>query len=130
MSDIALLIGRVLFGGIFVFNGINHFRNRAAMVGYATYKGVPMPGAAILGSGLWLLVSGLSVILGCWPEVGALMIVLFLLVVTPKMHDYWNATDQTQRMGDFINFQKNMALLGAALMLLAIPTPWPYSITL
>ena len=111
-----------------VFNGINHFRNRAAMVGYAAYKGVPSPSAAILGSGLWLLVSGLSVVLGIRPQIGALMIAVFLLVVTPKMHDFWTATDPQHRMGEFINFTKNYAMMGAALMMLALPRPWPYSL--
>lgn len=128
MSDVALLIGRLLFGGVFLYNGINHFRNRTGMVGYAAFKGVPAPALAIPVSGAWLLVSGLSIILGAWPQVGAVMIVVFLLGVTPVMHNYWAVTDENQRLGDFINFQKNMALLGAALLLLSIPLPWPYSI--
>jgi len=32
------------------------------------------------------------------------------------------------KMGDRINFMKNMALIGALLMFLAIPMPWAYSI--
>jgi uncharacterized membrane protein YphA (DoxX/SURF4 family) len=128
MSDVAFLIGRVLFGGLFLYNGVNHFRNRAAITGYSTYKGVPAPAAATVLSGLWLLLSGLSVVLGVMPRAGLLMIVVFLLGVTPVMHNYWTVADQNQRLADFINFQKNMALLGAALMLLAIPSPWPYSV--
>ena len=128
MTDLALLIGRILFGGLFVLNGVNHFRNRAAMTGYTAYKGVPAPAAATLLSGAWLLISGLSIVLGIRPHLGALMAALFLLVVTPVMHNFWTVTDQTQRLGEFINFSKNVALLGAALMLVAIPAPWPYSI--
>jgi putative oxidoreductase len=128
MLDVALLVGRVLFGGLFVYNGLNHFRNRAAMTGYAAYKGVPAPALAIVGSGAWLLVSGLSIVLGIRPYGGAVMAAVFLLAVTPVMHNYWTVTDETQRLGEFINFTKNMALLGAALMMLAIPAPWPYSL--
>ena len=73
MTDILVLIGRLLFGGLFLYNGINHFQNRAAMTGYAAYKGVPMPSLSIVGSGLWLVVCGLSVILGFRPGVGLLM---------------------------------------------------------
>jgi uncharacterized membrane protein YphA (DoxX/SURF4 family) len=98
------------------------------MTGYVRFKGVPAPEAAILLSGVWLVVAGLSVILGIRPQLGLLMSAAFLLVVTPKMHDYWAATDQNQRLNDFINFQKNFAMLGAALMLLSVPTPWPLSI--
>jgi len=123
-----LLIGRLLFGGLFLYNGVNHFQNRAAMTGYAAYKGVPMPSLAILGSGVWLVVCGLSVIVGFRPEVGLLMAVIFLAGVTPLMHNYWTATGPNARLADSINFQKNMALLGAALVMLAVPRPWPYSI--
>jgi putative oxidoreductase len=128
VTDIALLAGRILFGGLFVLNGVNHFRNRAAMTGYTAHKGVPAPAAATVISGAWLLVSGLSIVLGVRPHLGALMVALFLLGVTPVMHNFWTVTDPMQRLGEFINFSKNAALLGAALMLLAIPSPWPYSI--
>ena len=57
-----------------------------------------------------------------------MLIVLFLLVVTPLIHDFWNAADPGQRLGDFVNFTKNAALLGAALMMLLLPRPWPYSL--
>jgi uncharacterized membrane protein YphA (DoxX/SURF4 family) len=128
MTDILLLVGRLLFGGLFLYNGINHFQNRAAMTGYAAYKGVPMPSLAIIGSGLWLVICGLSVILGLRPDVGLLMSVIFLAGVTPVMHNSWTASDPNARLADSINFQKNMALLGAALVMLAVPRPWPYSI--
>jgi len=128
VADIALLIGRLLFGGLFVYNGVNHFRNRAALVGYSQYKGVPAPGVTVVVSGLWLLVGGLSVLLGVRPHAGALMLALFLLVVSPLMHNYWAVTDESARMNDFLNFTKNMALAGAALMFLSIPAPWPYSL--
>ena len=128
MSETAFLIGRLLFGGLFIYNGVNHFRNRAAITGYCTYKRVPLPAAATLLSGGWLLVSGLSIVLGVRPQLGAWMIAIFLLGVTPVIHNFWTVADETQRLGEFINFSKNLALLGAALMLLAIPSPWPYSL--
>jgi uncharacterized membrane protein YphA (DoxX/SURF4 family) len=128
MTDILLLIGRLLFGGLFLYNGINHFKGRAAMTGYAAYKGVPMAGVAIVISGIWLVVAGVSVMLGLRPDIGLIMIVLFLAIATPKMHNYWAAPDANARMADFINFQKNLALLGAALAMLALPRPWPFSV--
>jgi putative oxidoreductase len=128
MTDILVLIGRLLFGGLFLLNGVNHFMNREAMTGYSAYKGVPMPGASITLSGLWLIVAGLSVMLGFRPEIGLVMIALFLVGVTPVMHNYWTATEPNARLADMINFQKNAALLGAALMLLALPRPWAYAI--
>jgi uncharacterized membrane protein YphA (DoxX/SURF4 family) len=68
------------------------------------------------------------VAVGFWPEIGLVLVVLFLLVVTPVMHDFWNVTDPGQRLGEQINFEKNAALMGAALMMLSLPRPWPYSL--
>ena len=123
-----LAMGRAIFGGMFVFSSIHHFMDTATMTGYAASKGVPYPEVAVLGSGMLILLGGLSLILGAWPRAGASMIVLFLLVVTPVMHDFWNAPDQQARMGEFANFLKNVGLLGGAGIALAIPEPWPGSV--
>ena len=44
------------------------------------------------------------------------------------MHVYWKMQDPSMKMTQKINFEKNMALLGAALMILAISTPWIWSL--
>ena len=128
MTEILFLIGRLLFGGLFVYNGVNHFKNYAAIRGYCAYKRVPMPGASATISGVWLLVAGSSVIVGFRPEIALVLIILFLLGVTPVMHDFWNVSDANQRVGEMINFTKNAALMGAALMMLSLPRPWAYSL--
>jgi hypothetical protein len=43
------------------------------------------------------------------------------------MHDFWNVQDPQQRMNEQINFAKNLALLGGALIAAAVPEPWPAS---
>jgi putative oxidoreductase len=128
LTEILFLAGRLLFGGLFVYNGVNHFRNYAAIRGYCAYKRVPMPGASAIISGVWLLVAGSSVVAGFRPELGLVLIALFLLVVTPMIHDFWTVADPAQRLGETINFTKNAALMGAALMMLLLPRPWPYSV--
>jgi len=128
MIDIAFLIGRVLFGGYFFYNGINHFTMRKMMIPYATSKGIPAPGLAVLGSGLLILLGGLSILLGVRPHIGAGLIGLFLIGVTPTMHNFWAVTDPNQRMVDMIQFTKNLALLGAALMSVAVPWPWRFAL--
>lgn len=128
MIEILFLAGRLLFGGLFVYNGVNHFRSYAAVRGYCAYKHVWMPGPSTIITGLWLLVAGSSVIAGFRSEVGLVLIALFLLVVTPVIHDFWNIADPAQRLGEMVNFTKNAALMGAALMMLLLPRPWPYSL--
>ena len=125
--DYVFLFGRVLFGGFFIVGGINHFRHLGMMSGYAASKGVPAAKAAIIFSGLLIILGGFCIVVGCTPEIGVACIVLFLVPVTFMMHPYWTETDPMQQMSQRVNFQKNVALLGAALMLLMIQRPWPIS---
>ncbi len=125
---ITFLIGRILFGGFFFLSGLNHFKNYNGSVGYARMKGVPMPSVAVLGSGALILLGGVGVILGVATAWSLYAIVLFLVPVTLSMHRFWTIADPMQKMGEQINFMKNIALLGAALMLLSVPTPWVLSL--
>jgi uncharacterized membrane protein YphA (DoxX/SURF4 family) len=126
--DILFLIGRVLFGGYFVMSGFNHFKNHAGLTGYAASKGVPSPSLAVHVTGILLLIGGLGVLLGVYIEWAALALAVFFIPVTFIMHAYWKDTDPGMKMANQINFWKNLALLGAALLLLSIPQPWPYSL--
>lgn len=122
------LIGRAIFGGFFLYNGINHFRNREMLSQYAGAKKVPMPDVAVTASGALLTFGGASILLGVKPKLGAAAIIGFLAGVSPMIHDFWRAEDANQRTNDMIHFSKNMALLGAATALMAIEEPWPVSV--
>jgi len=121
----ALVAGRIMFGGYFVYNGIRHFADREMLVGYAKSKGVRWPRLAVLGTGAMMLAGGLSLLTGVKPKVGAGLVTGFLAGVTPQMHDYWNASDQMQRMNDMVNFTKNLALIGGAAFAAATHEKWP-----
>ena len=121
------LLGRLIFGGFFLFNGLNHFLSYSMMTQYAAAKGVPFAGVLVPIAGALLVFGGASIVLGWRPDLGVGAVVLFLLPVTVLMHNFW-AEAGAERMNDTINFLKNFALVGATLMLVAIPQPWPYSV--
>ena len=129
MDDLFLL-GRVIFGGFFLYNGANHFLMNSMMVQYAAAKGVPMPEVAVVVAGVLILVGGFCVLTGLEPYVGLSCIALFLVCVTPMMHNFWALTNPTDRLNEMGHFLKNAALLGGTLMMFTIPQPWPHSITL
>ena len=122
------VLGRIVFGSFFLWHGIEHFRQAHMMTQYTRMKGVPAPNAAVLLSGLMIIIGGLSIVLGWRPIVGVTLIVLFLVPVALLMHNFWTLTDPQARMADRVNFEKDLALAGAALMLLAVPRPWPLGI--
>jgi uncharacterized membrane protein YphA (DoxX/SURF4 family) len=127
---VPFLIGRLVFGGFFLYNGINHFLKRRQLAQYAGFKNVPQPEAAVMVSGAALLIGGTSILLGIKPKLGAAAIIGFLAGVSPMMHDFWRAQDPTQRQNDMIHFMKNMAMLGAAVALAGVEEPWPASVPL
>jgi len=128
IHSIAFLIGRVIAGGFFLMNGFNHFAQRNMLIGYAKSKGIPAPPLAVGGSGVLLLLGGLSLLLGYHPTIGVALLVIFLLGVSFGIHNFWTIQDQQAKIGEMTNFLKNMAILGLLLMTLAIPGPWLMSL--
>lgn len=128
MESTIFIIGRVLLGSYFIYSGYNHFALINMMSGYAQSKGVPSPKVAVGFSGLLLFIGGLSILLGVYPTIGVIALVLFLLPVSITMHAFWKIQDSQLKMGERVNFLKNGALLGATLMLFALPQPWPVSL--
>src|SRR5215469_2015496 len=128
IDSIALLIGRVIVGCFFIMNGFNHFMKLNMMTGYAKSKGLPAPALAVGGSGVFLFLGGLSLLLGYHPTIGAALLVTFLLGVSFGIHNFWTVQDQQAKQVEMTNFLKNMAILGLLLMTVAIPRPWLMSI--
>lgn len=122
------LLGRAVFGGYFVYNGINHFLNREMLADAARHKGVPLAGIAVPFTGAMLVAGGLSLLLGKRPKLGTGLIMGFLATVSPTMHAFWTDQDDQERMGDMIHFAKNMGLIGGLLLAASLPEPWPTSI--
>ncbi len=123
-SEILFLLGRVLFGGYFLISGINHFKDVKMLTKYAASKKVLFPKFNVILSGLMLFLGGLGVVLGMYIGLASTLLWIFLLVASFKMHDFWNVSDPSERMAQKMSFMKNMALLGASLLILWIPMPW------
>ncbi|HVB35413.1 MAG TPA: DoxX family membrane protein [Patescibacteria group bacterium] len=123
------LFARILFGGFFLISGVNHFTKTAMYTQSVASKKVPAPAAAVLGSGALIVLGGMSILLGLFPVIGFWLIVAFLVGVTPMMHAFWKLDDPLQRTMQRIQFLKNVALLGATLMMIVFTTymgPWPF----
>ena len=101
-------------------SGINHFTKLEAMTGYAKYKKLPAAKLGVLISGLMLVIGGITIILGYYADLGALLLAIFLVLAAVVFHNFWKETDATTKMNEQIAFNKDISLAGAALMLLAL----------
>ncbi|GAA4490923.1 hypothetical protein GCM10023094_54930 [Rhodococcus olei] len=117
--DIVVLIGRILFSVLFLSSAVGHLTQSKAMAQYAGAKGVPLPQISVLTSGVLLVLGSLSVLLGVWADLGCLLLVAFLAPTAVLMHNFWSETDPQARQTEMVQFNKDIALAGAALMLFA-----------
>jgi putative oxidoreductase len=76
-------------------------------------------------SGLLAVIGGLSILLGYRAKIGAWLIALFLILVTPTMHKFWTVTDPMMAQVQMIMFFKNLSMLGGALLITQFGAgPW------
>ena len=112
------IIGQIIFGGYFTWSGFNHFKNHKMLTGYSASMKVPAPGVAVFVTGLLLTLGGLGILFQIQKDIALVFIIIFLLPTSFMMHPFWKMTDANMKMSNYINFSKNMALIGAALLLM------------
>jgi putative oxidoreductase len=131
LQGLVALLARILLAQIFILSGINHLLNWNGTIQYMTGKGMTLErvlgssgtvfvNVMLAGAMTFLLLGGLSVLLGIRARLGAVLLILFLIPVTLIFHDFWNyAAQDPQHVPQMINFMKNTGLGGGLLMVLA-----------
>lgn len=117
---VVVLIGPILFASLFAVSAYAHLGQTDAMTNYARSKGVPAAKLAVLLPGVVLVLGALSILLGLWPDLGALLLVAFLVPTALIMHPFWKETDASTKQLEQVQFTKDTALAGASLMLFAL----------
>lgn len=116
--DVIFLIGRLLFGALFVMSAMGHLTQTETMAQYAESRGVPKAALATWLSGVQIALGGVSVILGVWGDLGAILLAAFLLPTAVLMHGFWRETEPMAKQMEMVHFNKDIALLGASLAFL------------
>jgi putative oxidoreductase len=116
--DVVFLVGRILFALVFVSSGFMAHLGEGGKVGreYARSLGAPSPDLLVPLSGVAIIAGGAMIALGLWADLGALLIIGFLVGITPIMHAFWKVDDPQMQQIQSAMFFKNVALLGAALI--------------
>lgn len=121
-----LLIGRLLLALIFILSGSSKITGFAGTVGYMASQGLPVPQLLIIPAILIELGGGLLILIGYQTRWAALAIVLFLIPTTLIFHAFWAVPAEQVQM-QMIQFQKNLAIMGGLLCLMAAG-PGRYSV--
>ena len=126
VTNTAALIGRILLALIFITSGFGKLTGFDGTVGYIASKGLPLPQVAAAIAIVVELGGGVLLAIGYKARWAALAIGLFTLAAGFLFHDFWNA-DAAAKMGQSINFWKNVSIAGGMLMVFAFG-PGAYSV--
>ncbi|HEY2811720.1 MAG TPA: DoxX family protein [Rhabdochlamydiaceae bacterium] len=110
-----VLVGRIFYSALFIAGSLGHFKRET--IDFAALQGVPWAAILVPLSGLIGFLGGLSILIGFKARGGAWLIVVFLVPVTLMMHAFWKIDDGGESSLQKIMFMKNLALLGAALLM-------------
>ena len=114
------LFGRIFLCLIFFMSAIGNkipkFNNVAE---YMESEGVPSPRLMLAGAIAFLLLGSASVMVGFKARIGAALLLTFLLLATYFFHDFWSIDDAQEKETQMIAFMKNLALMGAMLIVMA-----------
>ncbi|MFV0446044.1 MAG: DoxX family protein [Planctomycetaceae bacterium] len=113
------ILGRLCLVAIFLLSAIgNKIPQFSNVSQYMASQGVPAPQVMLAGAIAFLLLGGVSVLLGWWTRLGATLLLAFLVLATYYFHDFWTF-EGAERQSQTIQFMKNLALMGSMLLLIA-----------
>jgi uncharacterized membrane protein YphA (DoxX/SURF4 family) len=120
--DVLLLIGRVLFALTFLISPSGVIAQAPRVAGSPAMRRFPTGLATFLirVTCVEAMLGAALIALGLWPDVGALLVLGFLVPVTLTMHRFWETEPSLARKQRRDVFLNNVALAGAALFIFAV----------
>ena len=126
IQDSAALAGRILLAVIFITSGIGKITGYDGTAAYMASKGLPMVGVLLPLTILTEVGGGILLAVGFQARWAALALAGFTILAALIFHNFW-AVEAAQKMGQQINFMKNVAITGGMLMVFALG-PGRYSV--
>lgn len=114
------ILGRFFLIIIFLMSAVgNKIPNFGSTAEYMASEGVPVPMFLLAGAIVFLITGSLSILVGYKARIGASLLLVFLILATYWFHDFWTVEDAGAKQMQTIAFMKNLALMGAMLMIIA-----------
>lgn len=111
-----VLVARILMGGLFIQAGVSKLLDAGGTAGYIASAGLPESVALAYLAGLFELVLGLALLVGKKMEEAAVLLAVFVLVVSFLFHGMgtWEVNPIQQAL-----FVKNIAIIAGLLYMAA-----------
>jgi putative oxidoreductase len=128
-----MVAARVFVAVIFMMNALDIIGQSLAAHEMAVYGApVALIPLLIMAMRALQLIAGLGLILGIYPRVSAVALLLFLIPATLMAHDFWQAVGTPLYQVQLINFFKNLCMAEGLIFILAtknqpvlLPRPTP-----
>lgn len=119
LQRVGMNLGRALLGVLFVASGLLKMGRFAAVAASLERAGLPFEQALAVAVILFEVVAGLALVLAWRTKVSAVSLAIFVFAATLLFHRFWDA--DAAAFGNQVNhFLKNLALIGALLMLASV----------
>ncbi len=127
VKNITNVVARIMITLIFFMSAVgNKIPKFSQVVQAMTAEGVPIPQFSLAGAIVFLLAGSVSILVGYRTEIGASLLLIFLILATFFFHDFWNFEGADQQL-QMIQFMKNLSLMGTMLLLIS-SGPGAYSV--
>jgi len=113
-------VGRILLSLIFLASAAGKITDWQQPTQMMSDRGLPAVNVLLSVAVALEIIGGVSVLLGLYARFGALALLAFLIPVSVIMHNFWALEEGPERMGEMINFMKNVSIMGGATMVLAL----------
>src|SRR4051812_1391 len=117
-ESVALLIGRVALGAIFVKSGLQKLTALAAFASSLAARGVPQSSILALIGATVEFAGGLLIVSGLRTREASLLMIAFVAVATGISHRYWEYAEPARRLQES-QFFKNLSIIGGFVLLFA-----------
>lgn len=112
-------LGLILIGGVFVWAGVHHFLHFRTMTVWLASRKWPAPATLLTLGSLLEITGGLAFIVGQYVQIAALALILFTVVASVTLLDFWNQPIETRTAAQN-GFTANIALIGGLILACSI----------
>jgi putative oxidoreductase len=117
------LVGRFFISYIFVTSGLAKIFDWSGNVQYMSRHQLPMIPVLLAGAMLIELGGSICLISGYQAQAAALVMAIYLIIVTLWLHNYWAYSGDAAAMQE-THFRKNLAIIGGLFILHARGPGW------
>jgi putative oxidoreductase len=110
-------LGRLFISAIFIITGVMHILHWHEKAAGLAAKGVPFADFLLVCAVVLMIGGGILLLMGQRLHLAGLALLVFMVPTTLLYHNFW-AVPAADYQGQFIQFLKNLAIMGGLLILL------------